>query len=62
MENKKAIDKQTSGLEESSSSQCSNCKTKITADDFMNHILTCQAHTREMGFQTTMGKYFFFFF
>ena len=60
MENKKTIDKQTSGLEESSSSHCSNCKTKITADDFMNHILTCQAHTREMGFQTTMGKYFFF--
>ena len=61
------MDKQTAGLGESSSSHsnssiCSNCNTKITADDFMNHILTCQAHTGEMGFQTIMGKYFFFCF
>ena len=68
MENKKTIDKQTAELGESSSSlsnpsmsYCSNCKTKITDDDFMNHILTCPANTEEMGFQTTMGKYFFFF-
>ena len=35
---------------------CRNCRTKITADDLKVHFLTCQAHTGEMGFQTTMGK------
>ena len=64
MENKKTIDKQTSGESSSSHSNpsissgvlCSNCKTKITADDFMGHVLTCQAHIGEIGIQTTMGK------
>ena len=66
MEDKKTMDKQTSGLGEPSSSHsnpsissgvlCSNCKTKITADDFKVHFMTCQAHTGEMGLQTTTGK------
>ena len=66
MENEKTIDKQTSGLGESSSSHsnpsissgvlCSYCKTKITADDFMGHFFNCQGQTGEIGIQTTMGK------
>ena len=72
MESKKTFDEQTSGLGEQSSSHsnpstssgtlCRNCKTKITANDYMNHILTCPAHTGEMDFQTTLGKYLFFAF
>ena len=63
MEDKKTIDKQTFGESSSPSNPsissgviCSNCKTKITDDDYMNHIFTCKAHSGEIGIQTTMGK------
>ena len=56
MEKKETVDKQTSGLGEVF---CSNCRTKIRIDDLEVHFHNCRAQTGEMGFQTTMGKYFF---
>ena len=70
MENKNTADKETFGLGGSSSSSstgypkpprvhCPFCNGKFKVNDLKDHYFTCQAHTIEMDFQTTMGKLIF---